>query len=140
MGRQRIPSLEDWRVQRLLEWLCTLPGDRFPQKQGELAEVLGVSYSTLVAWKDDPDFLAAWEHKYLKTIGSVARQQAVMEALYETACDRTDPRMVPAAKIFLDALGITKPQRPQTVKDAKKLTDEQLFALASERIIQGSQE
>jgi hypothetical protein len=140
VARTRIPSLDDWRVQRLLDWLCTLPGDRIPKTQGELAELFGISYQLLVSWKDDPDFLAAWEHKYQKTIGSVQRQQAVMEALYETACDRTDPRQVVAAKAYLDALGISKPQRPQTVKDAKKLTDEQLYALAAERIIQGSQD
>ena len=139
VGRTRIPSLDDWRVQRFLEWLCTLPGDRIPGTQRELAETLDLRQQTLVEWKDDPDFLAAWEHRYQKTIGSVQRQQAVMEALYETACDRTDPRQVVAAKAYLDALGIAKPQRPQTVKDAKKLTDEQLYALAAERIIQGSQ-
>ena len=139
MAWHPFPGVDDWRVQRFLTWLCTLPGDRVPAKQLELAAELDVRPQVLVAWKDDPDFLAAWEHKYRKTIGSVQRQQAVMEALFETATDRTDPRMVAAAKTFFDALGIAKPQQPVTVKDAKKLTDEQLYALAAERIIEGSQ-
>jgi len=131
-----IPKLEDWRVKRFIDWLCTLPGDRVPEKQRELAEVLGVAPNLLIQWKNDPDFLAAWEHKYRKTIGSVQRQQAIMEALFETATDRTDPRQVTAAKTYFDALGISKPQRPQTERDAKRLTDAQLMEIIGERMTQ----
>jgi hypothetical protein len=132
------PQLDDWRVQRYLEWLCTIPADREPKTQNEFSQLIGISVHMLMFWKDDPDFLAAWEHRYQKTIGSVLRRQEVMQRLYETAVDRTDPRQVVAAKAYLDAIGQSKPQRPPTTpKDAKGLSDEQLYAILADRMASG---
>jgi transcriptional regulator with XRE-family HTH domain len=120
-------SIEDWRKQKFLQWLCTIKEDRDPPLQKDLADQLGVSHSTLIKWKDDPEFLSAWEHKYRRTVGSPERMQLVLERLFETATDRTDPRQVPAAREYRIAVEGVAPTRIELdVTAAKNLSDEEL--------------
>jgi len=123
--------LDDWRKQRFLEWLCTIKEDRDPPTQGELAIQLGISPGTLTNWKDDPEFLNAWEHKYRKTVGSPERMQLVLERLFETATDRSDPRQVPAAKEYRIAVEGVAPTKIEVdiTKNTRDMSDEELAEL-----------
>lgn len=127
----------DHRKQRFLDWLCTIEEDRVPRTMKELAEELGVNSNTLGAWKNrDVEFQRAWEAQYHRTVGNPERAQRVLETLYETATDRTDPRQVPAAKQYLEAIGAIKPkQLDVNVKPgaAKDFSDETLLAILAER-------
>jgi hypothetical protein len=127
-------DLNDHRVRRFIEWLCTVRDERDPRTQTELATELGVSSQTLGNWKANPDFLAAWEYHYRKTSGSPEKQQAVLEALWSTAVDRTDPRQVPAARAFLEATDAIKPKKVDVTvtKATKDLSEEELNALLAE--------
>jgi hypothetical protein len=130
------PNFNDFRVQRFFEWLLTPPAERMPSKQGDFAEELGVSRALLAQWKNDPDFLAEWERQYRKTVGSPEKAKAVLDSLFETATDRTDPRQVPAARAYLEAIDVMKPKRVEmtVVKGAaKELTDEELLSMLAER-------
>jgi len=130
------PSFNDFRVQRFLEWLTTIVADRQPPTQAELADEIGASRTTLTQWKNDPDFLAEWERRYRKTVGSPEKAQAVLNTLFETATDRTDPRLVPAARAYLEAIDVVKPKKLDvtvTKGAAKELSDEELMALLAER-------
>lgn len=124
-------DLNDHRVRRFIEWLTTIRDQRDPRTQTELATELGVSPATLGLWKKDSDFLAAWEYQYRRTTGSPERQQAVLDALHETAIDRTDPRQVPAARAYLEAVDAIKPRKIDVTvtKATKDLSDEELTAL-----------
>jgi transcriptional regulator with XRE-family HTH domain len=125
------PDLNDFRVQAVLDWLTTVPDQRTPGTQRALADELGVSHQYITAWKNDPDFLAEWERRYRKAVGSPEKQQQVLEALHATAIDRTDPRQVPAARAYLEATDAIKPKKIDVTvnKDAKALSDEELNAL-----------
>jgi erythromycin esterase-like protein len=131
----KIPP-NDWRRQHYLDWLCTAIEDRDPRTMKALAEQYGLSIQTLHRWKEDAGFLADWEHQYRRTVGSPEKAQRVIDKLYETAEDRTDPRQVQAAKAYLEAIDAVKPRQVEiSVKrgDAKNLTDDDLYALLAER-------
>jgi len=127
----------DWRRERLLEWLCSIADDREPRTQRELAEELGARPEDLSKWKAEPDFLAAWETRYRKTVGSPEKAHAVLNALHETAVDRTDPRQVQAARAYLEAIDVVKPKKVDVTvtqgKAAKDLSDDELFAMMADR-------
>ena len=130
------PNFNDFRVQRFFEWLLTPPTDRYPTTQKDLAAELAIDRDVLTSWKNDPDFLAEWERRYRKTVGSPERAKSVLDALHETAVDRTDPRQVPAARAYLEAIDVMKPKRLDvtvTKGAAKELTDDELIALLAER-------
>jgi len=130
------PRLNDFRVQRFLDWLLTAPADRVPSTQGDLSEELGLHRNQLSQWKNDPDFLAEWERQYRKTVGSPEKAKAVLDSLFETATDRTDPRQVPAARAYLEAIDAVKPKRVEmtVVKGAaKELSDDDLMSMLAER-------
>lgn len=132
MAYHAIP-ITDWRKQRYLEWLCTIKDDRDPPTNIALAVELGVSNSTLTAWKNDREFLEEWHRRYRKTVGSPERMQLVLERLFETATDRTDPRQVQAAKEYRMAVEGVAPQRVDiNVTNARDLSDEALAELIAE--------
>ena len=119
------------RKQRLIEWLCTPKRDRDPQTQEALAKKLRVRPNKLSEWKQDPEFLKAWEAYYLRTVGSPERKQTLMDTLFRTGSDADDPRHVAAAKTYLDLADGLRPQQIEvTVKrPAQDLSDEQLDAI-----------
>lgn len=127
----------DWRQDRFIEWLCTAKQDREPRTQTELAEELSIKASDLSALKQDPEFLARWEAHYRRTIGSPERAGTVMQSLYETAIDRTDPRQVQAARAYMDQIEGARPQKLDVTvtngKAAKDLSDDELFAMLANR-------
>lgn len=127
-------DLGDWRVKRFLDWLCTITEDREPRLQKDLATELGWPAQRCVDLKNDPTFLAAWEHQYRKTIGSPEKMQLVVTRLFETATDRSDPRQVPAARAWIEAVDGVKPKKMEVTvnKAAKDLTDAELASLLAE--------
>lgn len=128
-----VPRLmQDWRRQRFLDWLCTVPEERVPSTQVDLARELHADPKTLTALRRDPDFLRDWEMQYRRTIGSPEKQHKVMDALFKTATDRTDPRLVPAARAYLEAVDAIKPKKVEVslnTKPPKELTQEELDEL-----------
>jgi hypothetical protein len=126
----------DFRVQRVLEWLCTPKGERQPPTQSQLADELSMTPAWVSDLKNNATFLKLWETHYRKTVGNPAKVQEVLQALQETAADRTDPRQVQAARAYLEALDVMKPQKVDvtvTSQSAKALTDEQLTELIAQR-------
>lgn len=129
-------AANDWRRQHFLEWLCTPPDHRDPHTIKELAEKFGLSERVLFRWKRDTDFLADWEVQYRKVVGSPEKAQRIMDKLFETAEDRTDPRQVQAAKAYLEAIEVIKPKKVEVTvnnKAAKDLSDDDLYAILAER-------
>lgn len=126
----KIP-ITDWRKQELLAWLCTLPEDRDPSTLTEMSKRLGVTPATLSHWKADAEFLAEWERLYRKTIGSPERMQLVLQRLFETATDRSDPRQVPAAREYRVAVEGAAPSKVDVTVtgSASGLSDEELAAM-----------
>jgi len=129
---ERIPLATDHRKQRFLDWLCTIKEDRDPPNQYELAPMLGVHPQALVKWKQDPEFLEEWQRRYRKTVGSPERMQRVLDQLYETATDRTDPRQVAAAKEYRLAVEGVAPTRVDVSVNARELSDVELAELIAE--------
>ena len=131
--------INDFRVQRVLEWLCTPPGDRSPSTQSELAAELDKPASWISALKNDGTFLRLWEDRYRRVVGNPGKVQEVLQSLQETAADRTDPRQVQAARAYLEALDMMKPRKMNvtvTSTAAKALTDEQLTEMIAARAAQ----
>jgi hypothetical protein len=126
----------EWRHQEYLDWLLTPPGSRDPATKQEMADKIGVNIKTLQGWQREADFLDAWEKQYRKVVGSPEKAHQVLEALHETATDRTDPRQVPAARAYLEAIDAIKPKKLDVTvmqTDAKGLTDEQLLSILAQR-------
>lgn len=121
---------EDFRRQVFIEWLCTPKRYRDPETQDAFAEQHSLNPNTLSQWKRDREFLAAWEAHYLATIGSPERKQNILDAMYDTASDRDDPRHVSAGKTYMELVDGVRPQEIKVTVDrpAADLTDEQLDA------------
>jgi Helix-turn-helix of insertion element transposase len=131
-GAHMIVPISDFRKQRFLHWLCTPPSERDPSTMEALAEELGLTRRTLTNWKDDKEFLEAWEKLYLKTIGNPEVKMRIMKTLERTATDPDDPKHVQAAKTYFEIEGSVKPARMEvqmTQRPAKELSDEQLAEL-----------
>jgi len=128
--------VSDFRKQRFLSWLCTPLKERDPRTISDLASELGVDRRTLQNWRDDKDFIEAWEKLYLKTIGDPSKKSEIMATLFRTATDPDDPKHVQAAKTYFEIEGSLKPARMEVQvsnKPATELTDAQLAELIAER-------
>lgn len=135
-GKHMVIPITDFRKQAFLRWLCTPPKDREPRSQELLAQELGMSREVLSRWKDDKEFIEAWEKLYLKTIGNPERKQTIMDTLYRTATDPDDPKHVQAAKQYFEIEGSVKPAKMQVevTKSASNLTDEELDEILATKI------
>jgi hypothetical protein len=135
-GKHMVVPITDFRKQTFLKWLCTPAKERDPKTMELLAEQLGLSRRTLTNWKDDKEFLEAWEKRYLKTIGDPSRKQEIMDVLYRTATDADDPKHVQAAKQYFEIEGSVKPQKMQieVSRPAKELSDAELDAILADKI------
>lgn len=123
---------DDDKKQRVIEWLCTPKRDREPRTQEELARRLRISQNTLARWKNDPEFLKAWELHYLQTVGSPERKSTLMDTLYRTGSDADDPRHVQAAAKYLEIAEGLRPQQLQITvehRPIKEWSDEMLDAV-----------
>lgn len=131
------PSVSDWRHREYIEWLVTPPAERDPDTTQGFADKIGVTTTTLAAWRRNAEFLAAWEHTYRLTVGSPEKQNKVMQELLSTATDRTDPRQVQAARLYLEAVEAVKPKKVDVTvtngRAAKDLTDDELLAMLADR-------
>jgi hypothetical protein len=131
------PSVSDWRHREYIDWLVTPPSDRDPETTQGFADKIGVTTTTLHAWKRTAEFLAAWEYAYRKTIGSPEKQAKVMNELLATAQDRTDPRQVQAARLYLETVEAVKPKKVDVTvtngRAAKDLSDDELLAMLADR-------
>lgn len=122
---------------RFVEWLLTPPSEREPKALRDLATELRVSRNTLTTWKTrDKEFMEEWERRYLNSIGSPERKQAIMDTLYRTAIDPDDPKHVTAAKQYMEIEGSLKPQKQQIeiTKAPNDLSDEELDALLAQNV------
>ena len=131
-----IIPISDFRKQTFLQWLCTPTKERDPRTFSDLAEQLGVDRRTLQNWRDDKEFLEAWEKMYLKTIGDPSKKAEIMATLLRTATDPDDPKHVQAAKAYFEIEGSIKPARMEVSvsnRPTTELTDDQLDALIAER-------
>lgn len=110
----------DQRRMRLLEWcLEETIGEQQPRTQVELAKEIGVHSNTLTAWKKEPDFQERMREMTIEFVGSPARIQAVLDAMFNEAIDSSSGKQVQAAKVFADILGLNK-KREERQKDPKK--------------------
>lgn len=119
------------KQQRVIEWLCTPKREREPSRQEELARRLRISHKKLIAWKEDPEFIKAWEAHYLATIGSPERKQTLMDTLFRTGSDADDPRHVQAATKYMEIAEGLRPGQATTtiiVRPVAEWTDDQLDA------------
>lgn len=123
-------TADDFRRQVFIEWLCTPKRHRDPATQQEFAEQHGLDPNILTRWKQDREFLAAWEVQYLSTIGSPERKQDILDVMLRTATDPDDPRHVQAGKTYMELVEGVKPQRLEVTVDrpAAELSDDQLDA------------
>lgn len=123
------------KQQTFIDWLVTPKDAKDPPTQRLLAELIGTPEAELSRWKKDKDFIAEWEIAYRKVVGSPEKAMQVLEALHRTATDEEDPRQVPAARAYLDAIDAIKPPKIDiTVKKgaAADLSDEELMAAMAE--------
>ena len=110
----------DQRRMRLLEWcLEETIGEQQPRTQAELAEEIGVHPNTLTSWKKEPEFQERMREMTIEFVGSPARIQAVLDAMFNEAIDPSSGKQVQAAKVFADILGLNK-KREERQKDPKK--------------------
>lgn len=133
------PRQENWdfRADAYIDWLCTPMKDRQPRTQKEFAASLNLDPGQLIRFRKDPEFLRKWEVRYRQTVGSLERQQEVLNALHRAATDLDDPRMVSAAKAYLEAVDAIKPRKLDVTvtpgKAASQLSDDELYDLLAVR-------
>jgi len=135
-GAHKHTPISDFRKQAYLDWLCTPLKERDPTSEVKLSEQLGVTRKTLFNWRDDMEFIEAWEKRYLKTIGNPSRKSEIMDTLYKTATDPDDPKHVTAAKTYFEIEGGLKPTKMEVsvTRPAAELTDDELDAILAEKI------
>ena len=121
----------DDKKQRVIEWLCTPKRERDPQTQEALAKRLRIGSGTITQWKNDVEFIKAWEAYYLTTIGSPERKLTLMDTLFRTGSDADDPRHVQAAAKYMDLAEGLRPQQIEVTVKARPVeqwTDEAIDA------------
>lgn len=130
-------AAREWRWDVYIDWLCTLPKDRVPRTQREFAESISTQEAVLVRWRKEAEFLRLWELRYRQTVGSLEKQQAVLQAMFAAATDLDDPRMVTAGKAYLEAVDAVKPRKLDvtvtTAKAVSQLSDDELMDMLAHR-------
>lgn len=125
------------KQERFIGWLMTVKAEREPRTQSDLARELGCDPTILSAYKRDPDFLEAWNTRYLRTIGDPGSKMEIMSTLMQTATDADDPKHVQAAKAFFEIEGSLRPQKNQVdikvTTSPSELSDSDLERLMSDK-------
>lgn len=105
------------RMAVYLDWLLTPEGERTPSTKTALAELLGVSMSTLRNYTNDP-----WLQRQLvertRAVARVERLPEILQALYVQATDPDNPRSVAAARTYLEFL-----RQTETVRETVDLSE-----------------
>src|SRR5690349_25101158 len=101
---------DDWRHEKLMDWLLTPPTRREPSTRSELATLLGVDARTMRGWSEHPQFREEWQRRVSKLIGSPERHQSILDNLYRAATDPKNRNQVQAAKLYLEATDAIKPK------------------------------
>ena len=136
-----VPIDADPRKLEYLRWLTTPKAERNPSSERKLAEKLDVSVKTLYNWRQQTEFRRRWELETDTIIGGDDRRQAVFDALYETATDRTHKQHVQAAVAFTKLIAEIQPSAANLRQTDKPLTqmskdelDAMIAAAASEEL------
>jgi len=113
------------RMAVYMAWLVQPKDEREPRTKTAMAERLGCTIQTLLAYERDPDFSDAVREK-LGQAFRVDRLPDLFESLYQTATDHENPRQVQAARTLLEWFG-----RAQDVRsELAELPVEELERLA----------
>jgi hypothetical protein len=134
----QVPIDADPKKLRYLRWLTTPKANREPSSERQLADELKVSVKTLYNWRQQTEFRRRWEQETDTIIGGDDRRQAVFDALYETATDRTHKQHVQAAVAFtkliaeiqLSVANLRQTDKPLSQLNAKEL--EAMIAAAAQ--------
>ncbi len=97
---QALPLLAEREV--FMEWLSTVRGERQPATQTELAGLLSVHVTTLSRWKHERGFLA----ELIRRVR--AKYADRLPEIIAAVGARGEMGDVPAARLFLDFLGMSK--------------------------------
>lgn len=87
-----------------LAWIVQPREERDPPTKTAMAEALGCTIQTLLAYERDPDFSAAVRDR----LGQAFRTEhlpRLFDSLYATAVDSSNPRQVTAARTLLEWFG-----------------------------------
>ena len=109
-----------------LAWLVLPPDEREPGTKTALAEQIGCTLQTLLAYERDPEFASAVRER-LGGAFRVERLPHLFESLYATATDPSNPRQVTAARTLLEWFGRAQGAPSQladlTIEDLEKIAD-----------------
>jgi hypothetical protein len=130
---------------RFLEWLLdprptTKSEPEGKGSQNQIAAKLGVSATTLVKWKKDPAFRAAWEKKHADVTGGIQRYAEMLEELYAIAMGRrpgTRPADQRAALMnYFELVDRYAPKKTLEIKDPAlgEMDDDELLTIARRRL------
>lgn len=118
------PVAQDPKKMRYIEWLNTPKMMRTPATKGELAAELDVYPRTLYNWEQEPEFRKLWHgqaERILDEHDAPDKIQQVLDTLHEAAIDSHSPRMVSAAKLYLETVGAIGPQKIDVQVSSKAL-------------------
>jgi hypothetical protein len=133
------PVRQDARKMAYIHWLTTPPTARDPRTEKDLAVQLDINVKTLYHWRHERDFREAWQAETDNVVGGDDQRQRVLETLYEAATDPRNPRHVPAAKLYLEAIGAMSPQKMDvtvTGKAVGMLTDDEIEGLIARGLME----
>jgi len=139
VAKPYVPVRQDPEKMRFIEWLTTPPAARQPETEAEFARMIDVHVKTLYNWKHDREFREAWQGETDQVIGDLDKRQRVLDALYEAASDPRNPRHVPAAKLYLDAIRQMSPEREAASKAVGSLTDAELELMIQRGVVEAQE-
>jgi hypothetical protein len=126
--------LPDERHEKFLCWLLAPRAERAPRTQEELAKEVGVNPRTLRDWRMRKDFLDEYATRTRELAGDWEVVKGIYDTLANVAQDEKNPKMVAAAKLFLEAVGAIQPPTTNiNVTSASDLSDAELEALIAEQ-------
>lgn len=106
-----------------LDWLLTPRNDRKPETQAEWARAHTLNQKTVRDWKKNPLFKEEWRRRADETIVSTERVSAVMDAMWQQACQGN----VQAATLYMNhAARILPPKERDDDDEFKNMPDEDL--------------
>jgi hypothetical protein len=135
-----VPVRQNPEKMRFIEWLTTPPTARNPPTEAEFARMIDVSVKTLFNWKHDREFRDVWQGETDQVIGDLDKRQAVLDALYAAASDPRNPRHVPAAKLYLEAIKQMSPERQSEAKAIGMLTDAELALMIDRTLAEAGEQ